>query len=237
MAARPVNKWNLYLSAEHDCHYLPDRKARIAVLDDEAPIGTQSFTRFTENGFRRSGRYLYRPACAGCKACQSLRIPVAEFRPNRSQRRTIRRNADISLQQLAPRFNEQHYALFKRYIEARHHDGVMMDTSRDTYISFLDAAWTNTQFYEFRAGSRLLAVAVVDQLLDALSAVYTFFDPDEAARGPGNYAILSLIDSAHQAGLSWLYLGYWVAGSAKMAYKSRFRPHDVLTPHGWQRVD
>ncbi|HET7371354.1 MAG TPA: arginyltransferase, partial [Gammaproteobacteria bacterium] len=218
------------------CHYLEGRRARIVVLNDEAPLEKRMFSYFSDRGFRRSGSYLYRPACAGCQACQSLRIPVDNFRPNRSQRRTLKRNTDLSIRTLAPHFDDEHYALFRRYIESRHRDGGMEDTSRDAYMSFLDGGWTDTLFYEFRAGRRLLAVAVADRLADGLSAVYTFFDPDEADRGLGNYAILTEIDAARRGGLSWLYLGYWVGDSEKMHYKNRFRPHEILTADGWQLV-
>jgi arginine-tRNA-protein transferase len=236
MAARALDKWNLYLSPEHPCHYLEGRRARIVVLDDEAPLEKRMFSYFSARGFRRSGSYLYRPACSGCQACQSLRIPVDDFRPNRSQRRTLKRNADLSIRTLAPRFNDEHYELFRRYIESRHRDGGMEDTSRDAYMSFLDGGWTDTLFYEFRAGRRLLAVAVADRLADGLSAVYTFFDPEEAGRGLGNYAILTEIDAARRGGLPWLYLGYWVGDSEKMHYKNRFRPHEILTADGWRLV-
>ncbi|HET7308048.1 MAG TPA: arginyltransferase [Gammaproteobacteria bacterium] len=236
MAARALDKWNLYLSPEHPCHYLEGRRARIVVLDDEAPLGKRMFSYFSARGFRRSGSYLYRPACSSCRACQSLRIPVHDFRPNRSQRRTLKRNADLRVGALAPRFDEEHYALFRRYIENRHRDGGMEDTSREAYMSFLDGGWTDTLFYEFRDGRRLLAVAVADRLADGLSAVYTFFDPEEADRGLGNYAILTEIDAARRDGLSWLYLGYWVGESEKMHYKNRFRPHEILTADGWRLV-
>jgi arginine-tRNA-protein transferase len=237
MAARALNNWNLYLSPEHSCHYLPGRRARIVVLDDEAPLEKRTFSYFSERGFRRSGSYLYRPACSECSACQSLRIPVRDFRPNRSQRRGLRDNADLDIRTLAPRFDAEHYALFKRYVERRHRDGGMVDTSRDAYMNFLDGGWTDTLFYEFRKRRRLLAVAVADRLADGLSAVYTFFEPTEARRGLGNYAILTEIGAARDAGLRWLYLGYWVGQSKKMHYKNQFRPHEILTPDGWQFVD
>ncbi|HET6724597.1 MAG TPA: arginyltransferase [Gammaproteobacteria bacterium] len=236
MAARALDEWNLYLSPEHPCHYLHGRRARIVVLDDNAPLDKTSFSWFSARGFRRSGSYLYRPACPGCRACQSLRVPVDEFRPDRSQRRALRRNADLTVTALTPRFDPEHYALFKRYIESRHRDGGMEDTSRNAYMSFLDSGWTDTIFHEFRAGRRLLAVAVADRLADGLSAVYTFYDPVETSRGLGNYAILTEIDLARRSGLSWLYLGYWVGGSEKMDYKNRFRPHEILTTEGWLRV-
>lgn len=236
MAARPLEKCNLYLSPEHECHYLPGRRARIAVLDDAVPLDKNLFSYFSERGFRRSGGYLYRPACSACQACQSLRIPVRDFRPNRSQRRTIKRNADLTVRTQPAHFDPEHYALFKRYIENRHPNGGMVDTSPDAYMGFLDGGWTDTLFYEFRDGRRLLALAVADRLADGLSAVYTFFEPEEAGRGLGNYAILTEIDAARGADLQRLYLGYWVDGSEKMHYKHRFRPHEILTPTGWQLV-
>jgi arginine-tRNA-protein transferase len=234
VAARALDNWNLYLSPEHRCHYLDGRRARIVVLDDEAPLDRQTFSYFSARGFRRSGGYLYRPACVGCAACQSLRVPVTAFKPDRSQRRTLKRCAGLQVRALAPRFDAEHYELFLRYVNARHHDGGMEDTSREAYMSFLDGGWTDTVFFEFRDAGRLVAVAVADRLSDGLSAVYTFFDPARARLGLGNFAILTEIDVARREGLSWLYLGYWVEQSKKMHYKNRFKPHEVLTANGWQ---
>lgn len=235
MASPSLENWNLYLSPEHACHYLPGRRARIVVLDDDAPLDSATFSYFSARGFRRSGGYLYRPACSGCRACRSLRIPVSKFVPDRSQRRTLARNADLRVRTVAPRFDAAHYALFLRYIRSRHRDGGMENTGREAYMTFLDGGWTETVFYEFRDADRLLAVAVADRLADGLSAVYTFYEPEEARRGLGNYAILYEIDAARRAGLSWLYLGYWIGESDKMHYKNRFRPHEILTSSGWHR--
>lgn len=230
-----MNRLNLYFSREHACHYLPGRRARIAVVDPAERPTTRGYSTLSARGFRRSGHYLYRPACDGCDACRSLRVPVARFTPDRSQRRTLKRNADLRVRTLAPEFNAEHYRLFTRYLQSRHRDGGMDGTDPDAYIGFLEGGWTDTAFHEFRDGGRLLAVAVTDRLADGLSAVYTFYEPDESRRSLGNYAILWQIGAARQVGLRWLYLGYWIGESDKMNYKSRFRPHEILIDGGWRR--
>lgn len=236
MAARPLDKWNLYLSPEHACHYLPARRARLAVFDPGQRPSREGYAALSARGFRRSGSFLYRPACIGCNACQSLRISTAQFTPDRSQRRTCRRNADLSVTAHVPRLTPEQYRLFVRYLRARHRGGGMDGAGREACMDFLDGGWTDTVFHEFRDRGRLLAVAVTDRFANGLSAVYTFFEPEEARRGLGVYAILWQIDAARRAGLDWLYLGYWIGGSAKMHYKNRFRPHEILTGDGWQRI-
>lgn len=222
-----------FTTAAHPCSYLPAKQAVTLFADPEADMGPALFSQLSVMGFRRSGNYVYRPHCQGCQACVSVRVPVAAFKPSRSQRRCWTRNTDLSLRPVPAEWDEAHYALYARYISARHADGDMYPPSPRQYREFLLSEWSNSQLLEIRDGERLLAVAVTDVLDEALSAVYTFYDPDEADRGLGTYAILSQLHWAHQQGFRFLYLGYWVKQSDRMRYKSRFRPLELLVQGEW----
>jgi leucyl-tRNA---protein transferase len=227
----------LYLTGEHPCSYLPGLAARTLFVDPLARIDAASFQSLLEQGFRRSGRHVYRPACRGCRACVSLRLPVDVFEPNRSQQRNLRTNAaDVTVIDHAPRYESEHFALYRRYLQARHPDGSMAEATRDNYRDFLIDPWGgDTRLLEFRLGERLMAVAVTDVTPGGLSAVYTFFDPDLAHRGPGTFAILGQIETARALGLPYLYLGYWIEACGKMNYKSRFRPLEAWNGRTWDR--
>ncbi len=217
----------LFLTTDYACSYLWGRQARNMVADP-AVTDRHLYTSLAELGFRRSGDQLYRPHCRACAACQSLRIPAARFQPNRSQRRLWARNQDLRARLVDAVFQDEHFALFSRYISARHAGGGMDPDSPDYYWSFVTSHWCPTRLCEFRFNGELLAVAVVDYLENGLSAVYTFFDPLQAARGLGTHAILWQIAEARRLGLRWVYLGYWVEHCRKMAYKTRFHPHEVF---------
>lgn len=223
----------IFQSLEHPCGYFPQRPSRNLVIDPLARGLPQAYGSAVEKGFRRSGGHVYRPHCAGCRACVAARVEVAQFRPDRSQRRTLARNADLEVAARPARRSDEHFALYRRYLKARHADGGMDDPGEDDFDRFLAAPWSPTQFVEFRLHGELLAVAVTDVLPQGLSAVYTFFDPSHAARSLGTHAILRQIELAKLNGLAYLYLGYWIAGHPKMDYKARFRPLQVLGEHGW----
>ena len=225
----------LIVTPVHECGYLSERSARTAFVDPSAPKNPELLSLLSGHGFRRSGAQIYRPLCPQCQACVALRIPVREFRPRRQQRRVWRHNQDLEVIEQDDRFREEHYHLYRRYVAMRHPGGSMDGATTGEYHSFLRGTWAETVFFEIRLGPRLLAVAVSDRLLDALSAVYTFYDPEFEARSLGTYCILWQIEAARRAGHEWLYLGYWIAECRKMRYKEHFRPHERFIHGAWVR--
>ncbi len=227
----------LYLTAEHPCSYLPGLPARTLFVDPLARIEAPTFQSLLEQGFRRSGSHIYRPACRGCGACVSLRVPVRAFEPDRSQRRNFRFNAaEVTVTDHPPSFEPEHFALYQRYLQARHPEGSMAEGTAENYRDFLIDPWGgDTRLLEFRLGERLMAVAVTDLTPGGLSAVYTFFDPDLSRRAPGTFAILCQIEAARGLGLPYLYLGYWIEACGKMNYKARFRTLEAWNGRTWER--
>ncbi|WP_439641091.1 arginyltransferase [Nevskia sp.] len=226
----------LLMGSAHACGYLEDRHARSAFVDPAFPLDPGVYGALLDQGFRRSGDYAYRPMCMNCRACQSARILSQEFVPDRAQRRCWQRNQDLQLS-ITLRLTDEHYALYRRYLAARHQNGGMDPEDADAFREFLACGWGATEFWEFRLAQELVAVAVIDRVPQGLSAVYTFFDPNRTSRGLGTYAILSQIDRARAESLPHVYLGYWVSGSAKMDYKRRFQPLEVLRGGHWQRLE
>ena len=222
-----------YATQAHSCSYLPDEQATTLFLDPSQPMDVQVYAELSEMGFRRSGDHLYRPHCQRCTACVPARIPAAQFTPTRQQKRILKRNADISVAAAQPAFNEEYYALYARYIEQRHADGDMHPPSRDQFSTFLIRDLPFSRFYEFRVSGRLLAVAVTDVLPNGLSAVYTFYDPDEERRSLGRFAILWQIAEAERLGLEAVYLGYWIKNCRKMSYKTQYRPIELFVNQRW----
>jgi leucyl-tRNA---protein transferase len=225
----------LLMGSSHSCGYLPQRNARSAFVDPAFVIDPSLYGALLDQGFRRSGDYAYRPMCLLCRACRSVRIPTAAFKPDRSQRRCLKGNADLELIN-APRLSGEHYALYRRYLAARHPGGGMDPEDADAFREFLGCGWGRTEFWEYRRDNRLLAVSVVDRVPRGYSAVYTFYAPEHAARSLGTYAILKQVERARAQGLPYVYLGYWVEGSPKMDYKRRFKPLEVLEPGGWKAL-
>jgi len=225
----------LYRTLPHPCEYLPGRSASSLFVDPEAVLHPDGYGALLAQGFRRSGCHVYRPDCGACRACVPVRVPVGDFRARRSQRRAWQANRDLTVQVHGGEFNAEHYALFQDYTAGRHQDGDMARLSMADCRDFLAADWCHTEFMEFRLDGRLLAVAVTDRVPDGLSAMYTFFAPGHAGRSLGVYAILSQIEHARTAGLSWLYLGYWIGASRKMRYKGEYRPLELLVDGRWQR--
>lgn len=219
----------------HACAYLPERTAHTVFVAPSVPKSPALLGVLSAQGFRRSGEHIYRPGCQGCQACIPVRVPVNEFRPRRSQRRVWRRNRDLRVVERDDRFRVEHYRLYRRYLRGRHPGGSMENQSPREYLEFLGNRWGKAVFFEFREDLRLLAVAVADRLPGALSAVYSFYDPDFETRSLGTYCILWEIEAARRSGHEWLYLGYWVADCRKMRYKERYLPHERLIDGTWIR--
>jgi arginine-tRNA-protein transferase len=228
----------MFRSGTHACGYWADRQARDLVLDPRDPRLPQLYAMALDWGFRRSGDIVYRPSCLGCQACVAVRVPVASFLPDRSQRRCLARNTDVDARIVAPLQTGEHLALYRKYLVSRHPGGGMDDHGAAEFEQFLIGSWNDARFLELRehGSHRLLAVAVTDLVDDALSAVYTFYDPAEAGRGLGTLAVLKQIEWAARDGRRHLYLGYWIAGHAKMDYKRRFQPLEGFNGRGWARL-
>lgn len=233
----PVPRQSYFVLRETPCPYLPGRQERKLVT--ELPPGdTALYSELSRAGFRRSHRFAYRPACRGCEACMPVRVPVAGFRPSRSQKRIARRNADLVLANRPARADAEQYDLFVAYLQARHGDGEMASMSYADYRSMVEDTVLATRLVELRdAQGRLRAACLVDWLADGPSAVYSFFDPAEPDRSLGTEIILRLIGETGRRRLPYVYLGYWIAESPKMAYKARFVPMEGLTALGWQVLE
>lgn len=233
----PFLRIQFYLTAPYPCSYLEGREARSQVAAPAHLIGKAAYSRLIREGFRRSGHYTYRPHCYGCNQCVPVRIEVVEFRPNRSQKRNYRDNRTMDARILPLEFRDEHYALYRRYQRARHAGGGMDLDDSEQYTQFLLSSQVDTSLVEFRDGEKLAMVAVVDRVEDGLSAVYTFFDPALEKRGLGTYSVLWQVELARRLGLPYVYLGYWIKASRKMAYKSNYRPLQGLIDGNWQHME
>ena len=214
----------LYLSAPHPCPYIAPETASTVLLDPNHPVDNALFSTLLKAGFRRSGQTIYRPRCRNCTACISVRILAAEYRPNRAQRRTYRRNNDLDTRLLPAAFSEEHFDLYCRYQSWRHSGDLMDHSDPKRYRQFMVESSIETVFIEHRLRGKVAAVSVCDLPDDGMSAVYTFFDPELKERSLGTYAIMKQIDYVRDMELDWLYLGYWIDECEKMAYKTNFTP-------------
>lgn len=223
-AALPFSLLQFYLTSPYPCSYLPDRQARSQVATPAHLIDAQIYSSLVREGFRRSGIFTYRPHCDQCQACVPVRLPVAELQPNRSQRRAFKQHANLRVRELPLIFFDTHFALYKRYQQARHPGGGMDEDSHDQYAQFLLQSRVDTRLIEFSDADGVRMVSLIDVLEDGLSSVYTFYDTDLPGSSFGVFNILWQAAQCKALGLPYLYLGYWIAESRKMAYKTAFRP-------------
>jgi arginine-tRNA-protein transferase len=234
----PTRPLQFYLTAPTSCPYLPGRLERKVFAHLDSVDGAALNDALTHAGFRRSQGIIYRPACEACEACLSARVVVADFRPSRSQRRVTARNADLVHTLINPEPSEEQFQLLTRYLGSRHANGGMAGMGFADYAMMVADTPADTRISEYRSpdDGRLIAAALVDRLSDGASLVYSFFDPDEAKRSLGGFMILDQIARTRVEGAAYVYLGYWVPGSAKMDYKARFQPLEVLRRGGWRRL-
>ncbi|MBV9076657.1 MAG: arginyltransferase [Methylobacteriaceae bacterium] len=248
MTSHPRDAPQFFLTAPSPCPYLPGQEERKVFTHIVGRRAREINEILTQGGFRRSQTIAYRPACETCRACVSIRVIADEFRPADSFRRVLKANRDLVGTAYANRPSSEQYALFRRYLEARHGDGGMVDMSVLDYSMMVEDSHVETRIIEYRrrgpdtaingrGQGPLVAVSLTDVLADGLSMVYSFFDPALADRSLGTFMILDHISRARAEGLPYLYLGYWVEGSRKMEYKARFRPQERLMPAGWARVE
>jgi len=234
----PLKQLRFFLTAPAPCPYLPGKMERKLFTHLHVLDGPELNDSLTQAGFRRSQNIVYRPACENCSACRSVRVLAVQFKPSRTQRRVFKKNADLNRSIEAALASDEHYALLLRYVRARHPDGGMEDMSYADYLSMVEDTAARSQVCEYRDDSgKLLAAALVDQLSDGPSLVYSFYDPGSISRSLGTYIILDHIDQAQKNNLPYVYLGFWIQNSDKMRYKAQYRPLEVLRPNGWEILE
>lgn len=244
MTDQPRDTPQFFLTSPSTCPYLPGKQERKVFTHLVGKRALQLNEILTQGGFRRSQSIAYRPACDGCRACVSTRVLVNEFTPSRGFRRIIDANADLTARMVPASPTAEQYSLFRRYLDARHADGGMVDMSVIDFASMIEDTHVETRLVEYRRPpsgpeetAELVGVGLTDILSDGLSMVYSFYDPDLRDRSLGTFMILDHIAKTKAFGLPYLYLGYWVEGSKKMAYKGRFLPQERLGMLAWERVD
>ena len=231
------NRLQFYLTIASPCPYLPDRMERKIFTQLDPINGPHLNNYLTHAGFRRSQNVIYRPACESCRECRSLRILTEEFTPSASFRRILKRNVDLTVTPCAAIATKEQFSLLQNYLNLRHPIGGMSDMDFERYEMMVEDSASETQILEYRdTESRLIACVLVDQLMDGLSLIYSFYNPALSKRALGNFMILDQIARCQNEDLPHLYLGYWVPNSPKMHYKARFKPCEILGHRGWQKL-
>jgi len=233
-----------FVTSPSPCPYLPGKQERKIFTELTGQHAGELNDALGRIGFRRSQSVAYRPSCAGCTACVSVRVVADEFRPNASQRKLIRRHADLEITACKPWATEEQFALLQRYLAKRHPGGGMAAMDENDYADMVEQSPVSSYVIEYREPSvngepgKLVGACITDQQADGLSMIYSFFDADEDTRpGLGNFIIMEHIMRSRAARLPYVYLGYWVKGSERMAYKTRYRPIEVLGPNGWSLLE
>ncbi|MEL7090723.1 MAG: arginyltransferase [Pseudomonadota bacterium] len=226
-----------YVTAPQPCPYLDGRMERKLFTALQGENAEKLNNSLSQQGFRRSQNVLYRPSCAECSACLSARIDVAAFSASRGQRRTLNRNSDLERRATSPWATEDQYALFRTYLDSRHADGGMADMDVFEFAAMIEETPIRSRVVEYAQGDDLVGVSLTDVLSDGLSMVYSFYAPDMPKRSLGTFMILDHIAIAREAGLPYVYLGYWVPGSQKMGYKSKFSGLEVYMGGRWQKME
>jgi arginine-tRNA-protein transferase len=230
-----LQKIQFYVTAPYSCSYLPSQLAQSLIATPQHLIDGHQYSGLIQQGFRRSGKFIYRPHCENCNACIPVRLLVANFQPSRSQKRAYKRhqNLDASVSTLS--FEEAHFALYKAYQIARHESNAEEETA-EQYRNFLVQSNVDSLFISFTLDDVLKIVSVVDIVEDGVSAVYTFYDSADTKASYGTYSIMWLIDWCKQLKLPYLYLGYWIKNSQKMAYKENYGPQEALIDGEWLKI-
>jgi leucyl-tRNA---protein transferase len=232
-----------FVTSPSPCPYLPGRQERKVFTELSGPHAVDLNDALGRIGFRRSQGVAYRPSCAGCTACVSVRVVTGEWQPNATQRKLLRRHGDVQVTACRPWATDEQYRLLRRYLATRHPGGGMAAMDEDDYADMVEHSPVNSFVLEYREPSvngrrgKLIGACLTDRQADGLSMIYSFFAADDERRpGLGNLIIMDHIARAREAGLPYVYLGYWVQGSSRMAYKTRYRPIEVLGPAGWRRL-
>ena len=233
----PLSTLHFYLTASYPCGYIPEKLARSQVATPSYMIDSTVYSELVQHGFRRSGTYTYRPSCDECRACVPLRVPVSEFAPSRTQRRAWKKHENLTATPHSLHDSPEYFKLYQRYQKSRHPNGGMDNDDRESYQNFLLQSHVDSFLVEFREQGELRMVSVIDILSDGLSSVYTFYDPDLPQGCLGVYNVLWQIELCKKLELDYVYLGYWIKESPKMAYKTGYRPAQGLQDGVWKTFD
>jgi len=234
-----LNKLQFYVTAGYSCGYLPNKLAQSLIAAPQHLVNADVYSGLIQQGFRRSGKFAYRPHCENCQACVPVRIIVQSFIPNRSQKRAFKQHQNLTTTILPVAFHEEHYVLYTAYQRARHTDQTKQDEitkqvdDTEQYQSFLCQSNVESVLIEFRENNQLKMVSVIDIVSDGISAVYTFYDTSNTKVSFGTYNVLWQIEWAKSFNLPYLYLGYWIKDSQKMAYKQNYKPLEMLIDGKW----